>query len=81
MVKIMEKKQSSTNFEKHIVKCPHCGKDILDHMAKCPFCEGDIKGGYKGINPKTAKKIKVVLWIIVGAVAVTLIVLKATGVI
>ncbi|NMA59849.1 MAG: hypothetical protein GX959_04580 [Clostridiales bacterium] len=74
-------KDKEPSYKKHLVNCPHCGKEILDHMDKCPFCEGEIKGTYREINPKTLKKIKIVLWAVLGAVAVTLIVLKATGVI
>ncbi|HSK68342.1 MAG TPA: hypothetical protein VLA21_03700 [Candidatus Limnocylindria bacterium] len=35
------------SLERHIVKCPHCGKDALDHMPACPSCGGPL-------TPKTA---------------------------
>ena len=29
-------------YEKHLLPCPHCGKDVLDHMRECPFCHGRL---------------------------------------
>lgn len=30
-------------YEKHLLPCPHCGKDVLDHMRECPFCKGQLE--------------------------------------
>jgi hypothetical protein len=30
------------SLERHIVKCPACGKDALDHMRACPSCGGAL---------------------------------------
>lgn len=75
------KKVSSTNYEKHVVKCPYCDKDVLDHMTICPYCEKDLPQGYREISPKTKKIVKIVLWIVMGAAAVTLIILKVLDII
>ena len=75
------KKEKEPSYKKHIIQCPSCQKDILDHMNECPYCKEPIKGTYKEINPKTKKTIRIILWVVLGAVAVTLIILKATQVI
>jgi hypothetical protein len=31
------------SVQRHLVKCPHCGRDVLDHMSVCPVCEGALK--------------------------------------
>jgi ribosomal protein L32 len=77
----MEKKQSSSNFEKHIIKCPSCGKDILDHMSKCPYCESELPTSYREMSPKTKKTVKIVLWVLLGILAVTVIILKGLDII
>ncbi len=69
-------KKSITNYEKHVIKCPSCGKDVLDHMAICPYCQGKLQVGYSELSKKTKKTVKIVLWIILGALSVTLIILK-----
>lgn len=74
-------KKSSTNYEKHIVKCPYCDKDVLDHMTICPYCEKELPVGYKEMSAKTKKIVKIVLWVIMGVGAVTLIILKVLDII
>ena len=36
------------NYKKHVIQCPHCGKDALDHMETCPHCEGALR---KAMDP------------------------------
>ena len=45
-----------SNYEKHLVPCPHCGKDILDHFTECPHCGGAVDPlGYCGDEKKLAR--------------------------
>lgn len=67
----MEKKVRKKGYERHLVPCPSCGKDILYHMTQCPFCKKTISpAGYQPMNPDQQRKVKlvltVVLFIIVG---------------
>lgn len=32
-----------SGYKKHLMPCPHCGKDVLDHMRLCPFCKGQLE--------------------------------------
>ena len=49
-------KRRKSNYERHLVPCPHCGKDILDHFTKCPHCGGDVDPlGYHGDEKKIAR--------------------------
>ena len=60
--------------EEHMVKCPHCGEQVLDHMTKCPYCNGELKPtGYVPISDKKAKKIKFILYPILLVVAIVLL--------
>lgn len=75
----MEKQDKSHNkkkngFERYLVPCPNCGKDILYHMTQCPFCKAEVTPQYyKPMNPETAKKIKLVLAVIGFIVALILL--------
>lgn len=61
----MSAKKSMTNLEKHLVKCPSCGKDVLDHMTECPFCHAELSPtNYTSLDPVKQKKIRRVLTII-----------------
>ena len=45
-----------SNYERHLVPCPHCGKDILDHFTECPHCGGAVEPlGYHGDEKKIAR--------------------------
>jgi len=45
------------NLEKHLVKCPHCGRDVLDHMTECPFCHGALMpGGRRPLDPDKLRR-------------------------
>ncbi|MEG1923332.1 MAG: hypothetical protein RR054_01735 [Clostridia bacterium] len=70
----MEKKEKKTNYEKHLIKCEHCGKDVLDHFTECPFCHGELKGyGYKPMSDTEIKKIKTPLFIIGAIIAIVIV--------
>jgi hypothetical protein len=73
----MKNKKGLTNYEKHLVPCSNCGRDVLDHMTQCPFCKKAISPlAYKPIDPGKLKKVKLVLTIIGGAIAVILLFLS-----
>ena len=63
-------------LKKHIVSCPHCGKDVLDHMTECPHCKEKITPrGYQPMDAGKSKKIRTVLFIVGLVVAVGVIIL------
>ena len=65
----MEPKTSRTRFEKHIVRCPSCGKDILDHMTVCPFCKASVTpSSYTGMDEKHIRTVRLVLAILLSLV-------------
>ena len=72
----MSTKKSVTNLEKHLVKCPSCGKDVLDHMTECPFCHAKLSpSNYSSLDPDKQKKIKRILTIILMIIAIILFLL------
>lgn len=61
----METKIRKKGFEKHLVPCPKCGKDILDHMTRCPFCKEAVSpAAYQPMSPDQQRKIKLVLTVV-----------------
>ncbi len=37
------------SYKKHLVRCPACGREVLDHMTACPFCQAALApSGYSG---------------------------------
>lgn len=59
-----------SKFKRHITKCPHCGKDVLDHMTECPFCHGELEGySYKPLDPEKVKRIRIIATIVILALA------------
>lgn len=69
-----EKRQERLN--KHIVKCPHCGKDVLDHMTKCPSCGKELMpAGYTPMSDEKRKKIRLITYSVGFAVAALIVVL------
>lgn len=61
------------DITRHLVPCEHCGRDILDHMTECPFCKGEVEPkGYRAIDPRTKKNIKIIA-LIVGIIVVIMI--------
>jgi predicted amidophosphoribosyltransferase len=65
----------------HIIICPNCGKEALDHMQECPFCKSKLTPKYNVSNIKLVKRIRLLLWIVLGALAITLIVLKVLNIV
>lgn len=41
-----------SDYRRHLVACPHCGKDVLDHMRECPFCHGALQPLNRGPWPE-----------------------------
>jgi len=59
-----------SKFKRHMVKCPHCGKDVLDHMTECPFCHGELEGySYRPLDPGKVRRIRIMLAIVILALA------------
>ena len=71
------KKKQQERLNKHIVQCPHCGKDVLDHMTKCHHCGGELtpQGYYQPMSDKRRKTVKIISYSIGFAIAVAIIVL------
>lgn len=68
--------ERSAFVKKHIVRCPHCGAEALDHMTECPKCKGPLKpAGYREMNPRVKRILKIVGWVVLGAAAVAIVVL------
>ena len=65
---------SWTQWEKHVVKCPHCGKDALDHMTACPHCGGELEPASKQLDPAKMKKVRFWVSLVLYAVAAALII-------
>lgn len=63
-------------LRKHIVTCPHCGKEALDHMTRCPSCGGTLTP--RGYNPtmseESRKRFKRTVSWILWPIAIALIV-------
>ena len=38
--KARREEKRRARVEKHVIICPHCGKNVLDHMSECPYCKG-----------------------------------------
>ena len=65
------------NYEKHIVKCPNCGKDVLDHMTQCPSCKSSLEPqNYKSMDDSRIRKIRMILTIILFAVVAVILIIK-----
>ncbi len=63
------KQKQNERMRRHIVICPHCGKEVLDHMTECPHCKGELMpAGYRPPDEKTLRKVKRVC-LIVGVIA------------
>ena len=70
------KRKRQENMQKHIVKCPHCGRDVLDHMTECPDCHGKLTPqGYAPMSDEKRKKIRYVTYGIGFAVAIVIAVI------
>lgn len=68
-----KKRKHRENFERHLVPCPHCGEQVLDHMTKCPKCGGELTPrGYRPMNEKAMKIVKIVLYTVCIAVAIAI---------
>ncbi len=75
-----EEKKRSPSLQKHIVLCPHCGKEALDHMTKCPSCGSELTPrGYDSRNSEKYKPIRKTLMIIFSILAAILVVWLLSG--
>ncbi|MCI8343272.1 MAG: zinc-ribbon domain-containing protein [Clostridia bacterium] len=68
------KQKQNERMRRHIVICPHCGKEVLDHMTECPHCKGELTpAGYRPPDEKTLRKVKRVCLIVGVIVAVGIV--------
>ncbi|MEG1548360.1 MAG: hypothetical protein RR232_05925 [Clostridia bacterium] len=74
---------SLTDYKKHLVQCPHCGKDVLDHMTECPSCKGELSpGGYKPMSPEKLRSVKRttnIIGFIIAAIVIVIALLRRYG--
>ncbi len=58
-------RKSVTGYEKHLVKCPSCGRDILDHMTACPFCKAPVAPAvFQPLGDRVTRRIRIILAIV-----------------
>ena len=68
-------KKGSWGYERHIVQCPACGRDILDHMTRCPFCDAEVEvGGPKPMSEATLRRVKLIALIVGAAIALAIVI-------
>lgn len=60
-----------TNWEKHVITCPACGKEALDHMENCPHCGAQLK---QALDPEKLKRFKQIANIVGFALAGVIII-------
>ncbi len=62
------------NYKKHVIQCPHCGKDALDHMEACPHCGGELR---KPLDPEKLRRFqrvaKIVAFLVAGVCLVLIL--------
>lgn len=64
-----------SNLERHLVNCPHCGKEVLDHFTQCPHCKGELTPrGYTEGDAKSRTKIRNILFVVLLVIAVAVLV-------
>ena len=69
------KQKQQERLKKHIVKCVHCDKDVLDHMTKCPHCGKEItpQGYYQPMSDKRRKTVKIICYAVGIAIAIGIV--------
>ena len=75
-----EEKKRSPSLQRHIVICPHCGKEALDHMTQCPSCGGGMTP--RGYDPRSGEKlssVKKALTVMFGIAAAVIVILLFAG--
>ena len=75
-----EEKKRPASLQKHIVLCPHCGKEALDHMTRCPSCGGELTP--RGYDPRSGEKLQPVrkaLLIVFGIAAAAVVIWLLAG--
>lgn len=71
----LRKQKQEERMRRHVVTCPHCGKDVLDHMTECPFCKGELMPvGYKPVDERLIKKIRLICFLVGAAVFIGVVV-------
>ncbi|MBO5045281.1 MAG: hypothetical protein J6C93_00245 [Clostridia bacterium] len=71
----LRKQKQEERMRRHVVTCPHCGKDVLDHMTECPFCKGELTPvGYKPVDERLIKKIRLICFLVGAAVFIGVVV-------
>lgn len=75
-----EEKKRPASLQKHIVHCPHCGREALDHMTRCPSCGGELTP--RGYDPRSGEKLQPVrkaLLIVFGIAAAAVVIWLLAG--
>lgn len=73
---------SFSKYEKHLVECPHCHKEVLDHMTECPFCHGELTPLGYSAAPRTPEQkrletiVRIIFWVIAAVIVVFLLLKK-----
>ena len=73
-------KEKKKGIERHVVKCPHCGKDVLDHFTECPHCKGKLESAYydtTNLNSAGRQKLRAIYVIITVFIVVAIVVWRS----
>ena len=73
-------KEKKKGKERHVVKCPHCGKDVLDHFTECPHCKGKLESAYydtTNLNSAGRQKLRAIYVIITVFIVVAIVVWRS----
>ena len=73
-------KEKKKGIERHVVKCPHCGKDVLDHFTECPHCKGKLESAYydtTNLNSAGRQKLRAIYIIITVFIVVAIVIWRS----
>lgn len=70
----MSENTRKKSLQRHIVECPHCGKEVLDHMTVCVHCNGKLvpKGYSPMMDDETKKKVRFIVGAVLAVLAVVI---------
>lgn len=73
------KQREKERMQRHVVTCPHCGKNALDHMTKCPHCGGELTPlGYRPMKETTRKRMMIAGYTVGIVIAIAIVILIFT---
>lgn len=82
--KVDNKSKYKKSIQRHVVTCPHCGRDVLDHMTQCPFCKGELTPKYytptrSADETKALKRtLSIVGFVIAAAIVIAILIIRNT---